>query len=83
MPYASLKIDIERGGGFMISHPPHRLVSFVLVLGALVFITLGVARLILDLDLSAGLAYLYDGLLFLLGSVLIFLAIRSARSRYH
>lgn len=66
----------------MTSHTSHHLAPIVLVLGALVFIALGAIRLILDLDLPTGLAYLYDGLLFLLGGLIVIAAIRSTRNRY-
>lgn len=64
--------------------PSSHIIPVVLVLLALVFLVIGLVRITSDTYLNIeAIAYLFDGFLFLVSGVLIFLSIRAFRKKYH
>jgi uncharacterized membrane protein len=64
--------------------PSPNIIPVVLLLLALVFLVIGLVRITSDTYLNIeAIAYLFDGLLFLVSGVLIFLSIRAFRKKYH
>ncbi len=64
--------------------PSSHIIPVVLVLLALVFLVIGLVRITSDAYLNIeAIAYLFDGFLFLVSGVLIFLSIRAFRKKYH
>jgi hypothetical protein len=70
----------------MTSHtsPSPNVIPVLLFLLALVFLVIGLVRITSDAYLNIeAIAYLFDGILFLVSGVLIFLSIRAFRKKYH
>lgn len=62
---------------------PHIICALLVVL-ACVFFLIGLVHIISDTYLNIeAIAYLFDGILFLLSGVLIFFSIRAFRRKYH
>jgi membrane protein implicated in regulation of membrane protease activity len=56
----------------------------LLIVLACVFLVIGLVHIVSDTYLNIeAIAYLFDGILFLLSGVLIFLSIRAFRRKYH
>lgn len=62
---------------------PH-IISLSLVALACIFFVIGLVRIFSDAYLNVeAIAYLFDGVLFLVSGVLIFFSIRAFRKKYH